>query len=90
MMTTMKRCILPLLLVLLIVTTAHACPNCKDSVPASNADNPAGVGAGINASVYLMLGAFLTVLGFILNLVVKASRTTQRGYSRKHTPSRPS
>lgn len=74
----MKRYILPALLVLLIVTAAHACPNCKDSVPASNAENPAGVGAGMNASVYLMLGAFLTVLGFILNLVVKAARTPAR------------
>jgi hypothetical protein len=74
-MNGVNRYILPLLIVALLATVAHACPNCKDSIPTSNADSPAGVANGINASVYLMLGAFLAVLGFVLNLVVKASRT---------------
>ena len=84
-----KRCILPLLLVALLATAAHACPNCKDSIPTSNAENPAGVADGINTSIYLMLGAFLAVLGFILNMVVKAARPAPRGFPLKDSAVRP-
>ena len=83
-MTGLKRYILPLLLlVALLATAADACPNCKDSIPTSNADSPAGVANGINASIYLMLGAFLAVLGFILNLVYKAAKPGPRGFPLK-------
>ena len=74
----MKRYLLPLLIVALVAAAAHACPNCKDSIPTSNAENPGGVATGMNTSIYLMLGAFLSVLGFVLNLVVKASRSSPR------------
>ena len=76
----MKLYILPLLVLALVATAAQACPNCKDSIPNSSAESPPGVANGINASIYLMLGAFLTVLGFILNLVVKAARPAGRGF----------
>lgn len=79
-MNRVKCYILPLLIVAFVATAAQACPACKDSIPASNADSPPGVSNGINASIYLMLGAFLTVLGFILNLVVKAAKPAPRGF----------
>jgi hypothetical protein len=84
-MNGMTRRLLPILVVvLLLVTAANACPNCKDSIPTSNADNPAGVANGINASIYLMLGAFLAVLGFVLNMVYKAAKPAPRGFPLKH------
>ena len=76
----MKYYILPLLIVAVLAAAVHACPNCKDSIPTSNAENPAGVADGINTSIYLMLGAFLAVLGFILNMVVKAAKPAPRGF----------
>jgi hypothetical protein len=79
-MSRVTRYILPLLIVALVAAAAIACPACKDSIPASNADSPPGVSNGINASIYLMLGAFLAVLGFILNLVVKAAKPAPRGF----------
>jgi hypothetical protein len=79
-MRGVTRYILPLLIVAFIATAAYACPACKESIPASNADSPPGVSNGINTSIYLMLGAFLAVLGFILNLVVKAAKPAPRGF----------
>ena len=85
----MKHYVLPLLIVAAMAAAAHACPNCKDSIPTSNAENPAGVADGINTSIYLMLGAFLAVLGFILNMVVKAAKPAPRGFPLKDSAVKP-
>ena len=62
--------------VLLAYTGAiHACPSCKESIPTSDAVDPAGVARGINNSVYFMLGAFLAILGFVGHLSYKAIKS---------------
>ena len=81
----MKR-VLPILAVLLVLAvqvTALACPNCKDSVAATDAQNPGGPPAGFNNSVYLLLGTFLTLLGLLAGGIWRAVRTTpdpRRGF----------
>jgi hypothetical protein len=71
-----RKRLLPILTVLLVVLAfqalALACPNCKDSIPSSDAQNMAGVPAGFNNSVYLLLGAFLGVLSFIVGAIWRA------------------
>ena len=77
---------LPLLaagVTLALTATVHACPSCKESIPNSDAADPQNVAAGINNSVYFMLGAFLAVLGFVGHISLKAIRSTdtaQRGF----------
>ena len=50
---------------------ASACPNCKDSIPMGASDNSgggdpsAGLPGGFNTSIYVMLSAFVGVLGFV-------------------------
>lgn len=69
----MRRLIAVLILALLPTLTvpAVACPNCKDSVPtgASEAsgmgDVSGGLPGGFNTSIYVMLTAFVGVLGFV-------------------------
>jgi hypothetical protein len=68
----------PLLTVVLVLslhaTLALACPNCKDSVGNSDAQSASGVPGGFNHSVYLLLSAFLVVLGSIVTMIVKVAR----------------
>jgi hypothetical protein len=58
-----------------ISAAAQACPSCKESIPLSDAADPAGVARGINNSVYFMLGAFLAMVGFIGHLSYKAIKS---------------
>jgi hypothetical protein len=74
-------------LVLCLNAAVLACPMCKDSIPASDAQQMDGVPGGFNNSVYLLLGSFLTVLTLVLGAVWKAVHTTpvtpregQRGF----------
>lgn len=71
----MKR-YLPILLVLSLNGLVLACPMCKDSVPSSDASSAGGVPVGFNLSVYILLTAFLTVLGLIIGGVTHAVYTT--------------
>ena len=79
----MKRCtrltalIVPVL-PLLLSATALACPFCKDSIPSSDAQASGSVPGGFNNSIYLMLGGFFMVLGFVTMTLVKAARTPQQ------------
>ena len=56
------------------VSIASACPMCKDSVPASDAQSAGGLPGGFNSSIYLMLGALFAVLGMVAWTLVKAGR----------------
>ena len=63
-----------------LVLLAHAvpvlaCPMCKDSVPASDAQSAGGLPGGFNSSIYLMLGSLFCVIGMIAWTLVKGSRT---------------
>jgi len=60
--------------VLLLCGVALACPECKDSVAATDARNATHVAAGYNTSIYVMLGGFFAVLGLVLRVLVKAIR----------------
>ena len=66
---------------------ALACPMCKDSVPASDAQSAGGLPGGFNSSIYLMLGALFCVIGMVAWTLVKGSRSTGvPGSSRRAFP----
>lgn len=73
----MKRLtsILAVVVLLALSGAAYACPSCKESIPTSDAVDPAGVARGINNSVYFMLGAFLAILGFVGHISYKAIKS---------------
>ena len=54
-----------------LAPVASACPNCKDSIPTGSSEETgageanAGLPGGFNASIYVMLSAFVGVLGFV-------------------------
>ena len=74
----MKR-LTPILVTALLLaftaTAALACPMCKDSVPASDAQAGGGVPSGFNNSIFLMLGGLLLVLGMVAFTVIKGIRS---------------
>ena len=55
---------------------ALACPSCSDTVAQNDAQTAGSLGAGFNASIYVMLGGFLFALGLVVRTIVKASRQT--------------
>ena len=71
------------LLVLCLNAAAYACPMCKDSVPASDAQSAGGLPSGFNNSIYLMLGALFGVIGMITWTLVKAGRTSAAAAPRR-------
>ena len=62
-----------------------ACPNCKDSIPMGSSENSGGgdssggLPGGFNTSIYVMLSAFVGVLGFV-------GFTLYRGVRGAHVP----
>jgi hypothetical protein len=70
----MKRLLTPIFLFLLTAAPALACPLCNDSVPSSDAQAAGGLPSGFNNSIYLMLGGFFCVLGFVTFTIVKGTR----------------
>jgi hypothetical protein len=72
----MKRLATTILALLLTTAPAIACPMCKDSVPASDAQSAGGLPSGFNNSIYLMLGALFCVMGFLAFTIVKGVRGT--------------
>jgi hypothetical protein len=71
----MNRLAASILTVLLAAApAAMACPLCKDSVPSSDAQAAGGLPSGFNNSIYLMLGAFFCVLGFLTFTIVRTVR----------------
>ena len=63
-----------LALVLLPAGLASACPNCRDSIPNSDAPQATGLPGGFNHSIYFMLGGLFAVGGFVVRMIVKESR----------------
>ena len=70
----MNRLLTPILALLLTAVPALACPMCKDSVPASDAQAAGGLPSGFNNSIYLMLGGLFCVIGFVAFTIVKSVR----------------
>ena len=64
-----------LALTLLPAGWASACPNCRDSIPNSDAPQAAGLPGGFNHSIFFMLGGLLTVGGFVVRMIVKETRS---------------
>ena len=63
-----------IVVVLLTAAPALACPMCKDSVPASDAQSAGGLPSGFNNSIYLMLAGLFCVMGFLAFTIVKGVR----------------
>ena len=72
----MRRRILSAVVALILLPAgfAHACPNCKDSIPSSDAEQAANLPGGFNHSIYFMLGSFLLVSGFVVRMIMKETR----------------
>lgn len=64
-----------LLFVLALTTAALACPACKDTVANTDAQTAGAVGAGFNASIYVMLGGFFVAVGIVLRTIVRGMRS---------------
>jgi hypothetical protein len=76
-MSLMRRTILAtfLAVALLPAGLASACPNCKSSIPNSDAQQAANLPAGFNNSIYFMLGGVFVVGGFVVRMIVKETRS---------------
>jgi hypothetical protein len=59
---------------LLPAGVSHACPNCKDSIPNSDAQQASSLPGGFNHSIYFMLGSLFVVGGFVTRIIVKEIR----------------
>ena len=57
---------------------ANACPMCKDSIPATDAQNFQAMPAAYNWSVYFFLMGLFSVMGFLGFNIIRAIRTTDR------------
>jgi hypothetical protein len=83
----MKRWIVSMLILFAAAASAPACPMCKDSVANreggynelhdSYTTNGQNISGGINASVYVMLGTLLGIMGMVSMVVVKGVRSTR-------------
>ena len=62
------------LIVLLTAQAALACPMCKDSIANTDAASAGNLPGGFNTSIFIMLGAFLGVLGMVAGVIVKGIR----------------
>ena len=82
----MKRPLTAILALLLTAGPLLACPMCKDSVPASDAQNAGGLPGGFNHSIYLMLGSLFCVMGFLAFTIVKGVRGTTNGSNSRAFP----
>ena len=73
----MKR-LFPAILAMLLAAApaAMACPMCKESVPASDAQSAGGLPSGFNNSIYFMLAGLFCVIGFLTFTIVKNVRGT--------------
>jgi hypothetical protein len=60
---------------LLSGASAQACPNCKGSIPNSDAEQAANLPGGFNNSIYFMLGGIFVVGGFVVRMIVRETRS---------------
>jgi len=76
------RLIPPTLVLLIATSTAPACPTCRDSTTvgraASAADAQVTTTAGYNSGIYLTLGGFFAVLGFVGYGIAKGVRSAAK------------
>ncbi len=63
-----------LVLALLPAGFVSACPNCKDSIPNSDAEQTASLPGGFNRSIFFMLGSLSVVGGLVVRMIVKETR----------------
>lgn len=72
----MRRGLIATLIALILLPAGFvsACPNCKDSIPNSDAQSAAGLPGGFNASIFFMLGGLFLVSGFLVRMIVKETR----------------
>lgn len=62
------------LLVVLLADAAMACPTCKDSIASNGAESAQGLSAGINYSIFILLGAITGALGLVVGKCVQSAR----------------
>ena len=74
MRKSLRTASLALALALLPAALASACPNCKDSIPNSDAEQVASLPGGFNHSIFFMLGSLGVVGGFVIRMIVKETR----------------
>ena len=76
----MKRWIpmLSMILLLSLHAVALACPNCKGSIPNSDAEAGSSLPSGFNYSIYYMLGSLFAVMGLVGTVIVKGIRSSAR------------
>jgi hypothetical protein len=70
----MRTLLLSLAFVLTLSALASACPACKDTIANSDAAGTPTVAGAFNSSIYVMLGAFLGVLGMVAGVIIKGIR----------------
>lgn len=56
---------------LLCASAAIACPNCADQVANSDSAGGPALSGAFNASIYVMLGAFLCVVALVVGVILK-------------------
>jgi hypothetical protein len=76
-MTIMRRRLLATVIALALLPAAavSACPNCKDSIPNSDAQQASTLPAGFNRSIFFMLGGLFAVGGLVIRMIVKETRS---------------
>lgn len=65
------KLLLTCLLLLALAGLASACPNCKDTIANTDAAGSPGISDSFNNSIYIMLGAFVGVLGLVAGVIIK-------------------
>ncbi|HWE01466.1 MAG TPA: hypothetical protein VG326_03580 [Tepidisphaeraceae bacterium] len=63
-------------LVLALTGAASACPSCRDAIAGADGAGTAGISGAFNSSIYLMLAAFLGVLGMVAGVIVKGIKNS--------------
>jgi hypothetical protein len=92
----MKRLLLILTLAV-STTSASACPMCKDSIANKEgatdlrdaySANGQNISAGMNYSVYAMLGVLFGTIGLVSTIIVRGIRSSDRAAKRRERDER--
>lgn len=67
---------LAILLLSILPAIASACPSCKDSIPDSDAIQPANLPGGFNFSIYYMLAGLFVTIALVATVIAKGVRST--------------
>jgi hypothetical protein len=71
-----RTSLLTVLIVLALCGIAYACPNCRDTIANTGADDAASLPAGFNYSIYWMLLGLLGALGIVARTIYKGLQGT--------------